>query len=1046
MELQQESSNLGALSTITSRNLSSSSSAFVSASQSPFFSPRSPPTHASDAVRTDAANSSTGVVLRIDHLVSRTLTKQSESSSHSKFLSSDVSPAPSFCTSSNFGTPGTIHNNYGPLSSFNDTRDGSLSNKSQGASNHYLARREKQKRSGKSLGKFTQPTVSVSSANRFRSCDVYIGFHGRKPSLLRFANWLRAELEIQGISCFASDRARCRNSRSHDAVERIMNASTYGVVIITKKSFGNPYSIEELRDFLGKKNLIPIYFDLSASDCLARDVIERRGELWEKHGGELWMLYGGLEREWREAVDGLPRVLDWQLEANDGNWRDCILQAVVLLATRLGRRSVVDRVNRWRERVEKEEFPFPRNEVFVGRKKELSELELILFGDVNGDGEREYFELKTRHRRKSLLIGRSESYPVEENTMEKQLENGSKGKEPVLWKESEKEIEMQRVGSPLRQCRPLRAKGGRYYRKKRSEKILYGKGIACVSGDSGIGKTELVLEYACRFSQRYKMVLWVGGESRYIRQNYLALRTSLEVDLGIENHCHEEGRIKCFEELEEEAIGRVRKELMRDIPFLVIIDNLENEKDWWDRKVITDLLPHFGGETHFIITTRLPRVMNLEPMKLSYLSGVEALSLMKGGVKDYPLVEIEALRVIEEKLGRLTLGLGIIGAILSELPITPSRLLDTLNRMPLRELAWADREVTTLKRHAVLVQLLDVCLSIFDHADGPRSLATRMVQVSGWFAPSAVPVHLLAMAAHKVPEKHEGAPMWKKCWHVLTCSFTVSQMKRSEAEASSMLMRFGIARCSTKPDCLHFHELIKLYARKRGALGVPQAMVQAVYLRGSISQYSEHLWAACFLVFEFGSDPAVVEPRPSELMFFIKRIVLPLAINTFITFSRCNAALELLRLSTDALEHSAESLISRSEKWIDKSFCCNKPDQSRGQRTYLWQELALLRATVLETRAKLMLRGGQYDRADDLVRKAIFLRTSICGEHHPDTISARETLSKLTRLLTNVQVFWGCFGSLYLEMLHLQIHQSYTTIVFFSFGLRRELLGRSYYI
>ena len=146
---------------------------------------------------------------------------------------------------------------------------------------------------------------------------------------------------------------------------------------------------------------------------------------------------------------------------------------------------------------------------------------------------------------------------------------------------------------------------------------------------------------------------------------------------------------------------------MRDIPYLVIIDNLESEKDWWDKRVITDLLPQFGGETHFIITTRLSRVMNLEPMKLSYLSGAEAMTLMKGGVKEYPLMEIDALKVIEEKLGRLTLGLAIVGAILLELPITPSRLLDTLNRpLPVRDFSWNEREVSSLKNNAALVRLL----------------------------------------------------------------------------------------------------------------------------------------------------------------------------------------------------------------------------------------------------------------------------------------------------------------------------------------------------
>ena len=73
--------------------------------------------------------------------------------------------------------------------------------------------------------------------------------------------------------------------------------------------------------------------------------------MWEKHGGELWILYGGLEQEWKDAVHGLSRVEEWKLEAHDGNWRDCILRAVTLLAMKLGRRSVAEHLTKWMEKV-----------------------------------------------------------------------------------------------------------------------------------------------------------------------------------------------------------------------------------------------------------------------------------------------------------------------------------------------------------------------------------------------------------------------------------------------------------------------------------------------------------------------------------------------------------------------------------------------------------------------------------------------------------------------------------------------------------------------
>ncbi|KAH6804304.1 Disease resistance protein [Perilla frutescens var. frutescens] len=990
MDLGEDISRLGPLPNTTSRNLSSSSSAFFSANQSPFFSPKS----STCRLSTQSDELCHATTTNTDNVDTSLQNANSEAFMSICFASADVCPGAEACTSSDPLKLGGVSSSTGI-------------SKSPFSSNEALHQNDysKQKGKGKRVDRLLETTVPPASfsSNRLRSCDVYIGFYGRKPLLLRFANWLRAELEVQGLSCFLTDRSRCRNSRKHNIVEKAMDACTYGVVILTKKSFRNPYTIEELRFFSSKKNLVPLHFDLGPDDCLVRDIIEKRGELWEKYGGELWLLYGGVEKEWKDAVGALSRVDEWKLDARDGQWRDCILRAVSLLALRLGRRSVVDRITKGREKAEKEEFPFPRNENFVGRKKELSELELMLFGDVSGDAERDYFELKARPRRKNVTIAWGRTSSIDEKQRDRQSESSKrKGKEPIEWRESEKEIEMQNTEFSQPQHYTTKLKNARKHGRRRSMKVVYGKGIACVSGDSGIGKTELVLEFAYRFHQRYKTVLWIGGESRYIRQNYMNLWSFLEIDVGVES-CTEKSRSKSFEEQEEAAIARIRKELMRNIPFLVVIDNLESEKDWWDHKHVMDLLPRFGGETHVIICTRMSRIINLEPLRLSYLSGVEAMSLMQGILKDQSVTEMDALRAIEEKLGRLTLGLAIVGAILTELPITPSRLLDTINRMPSKVLSWTGRENHPLRRNNFLLQLFEVCFSIFDHADGPRSLATRMVLASGWFAPAPIPATILALAAKKIPEKKHQRRLWRKILCSLTCGLTSSFGRRSEAEASLLLVRFNMARSCMKEGCIQFNHLVKLYSRKRGITGVPQAMVQAVISRGSIPHNSDHIWAACFLLLGFGKDPIVVELKVTELLLIVKEVILPLAIRTFITFSRCNAALELLRLCTDALEATDQELVTPVDKWLDKSLCW-KPIQTNAQlNPCLWQDLALARATVLEIRAKLMVRGGKFDIGDDLIRKAVFIRTSICGEDHPDTISARETLSKLTRLIATVQ-------------------------------------------
>ncbi|KAK4771414.1 hypothetical protein SAY87_031946 [Trapa incisa] len=967
MAHEEDTSRLRSLAITTSRNFSSSSSAFFSASQSPFFSPTPPTDTASNFLQLQGQHSSIWL--------------------SSKSGCSTLRVAQQQCVELN---------TRGILSDMPTNPLASISGETQKDENNDFVQEENPKRLDRRIP-ITPSSVSLSS-NRISSCDVFIGFFGRKSPLLRFTNWLQAELEIQGISCFISDRSRCRSSHKHGLVERAMNISTFGVVILTRKSFSNPYTIEELRFFLSKKNLVPMYFDLGSGDCLVRDIVEKRGELWEKHGGELWSLYGGIEKEWREAIDGLPRVDEWKLEAHDGNWRDCILRSVTLLALRLGRRSVVERINKWREKTDKEEFPFPRNENFIGRKKELSDLEFVLFGDVSGDSERDYFELKARPRRKSVTIGWNKRVSLDERRKHK-------GKEALVWRESDKEIEIQNPEVAHVENQPKSKTGQKFTRKRRSSKILYGKGVACVSGESGIGKTELLLEFAYRHHQRYKLVLWIGGESRYIRQNYLNLWSFLEVDVGIENGI-EKSRIRSFEEHEDAAVSHVRKELMRNIPFLIVVDNLESEKDWWDRKPVMDLLPRFGGETHIIISTRLPRVMNIEPLRLSYLSGVEAMQLMQGNPTDqHSIAEIDALRMIEEKLGRITLGLAIVGSILSELPINPSRLLDTIKRMPLQDITWSGHEGNSLKRHSFLLQLFEVCFSIFDHADGPRSFATHMVLASSWFAPSPIPVSLLTFAAQKIPKKHHSTQCWKKLIHSLTCGCPSSYVRKSEAEAVSMLLRFNIARSSVRQGFIHFHDLIKMYVRRRAMVEASEAMVHAVLNCGSVWDHMDHLWAACFLMFGFGTDPIAVELKVPDMLYFVEKVAMPLAYRSFTTFSRCEPAMELLRRCTDVLEAADQAFVTPVEKWLDKSFCCMGPVQTGAQlNPCLWQELALLRANVLELRAKLMLRGAQFDIADDLIRKALFIRSSICGDDHKLTVSARETLSKITRLLATVQI------------------------------------------
>ncbi|XP_010917926.1 uncharacterized protein [Elaeis guineensis] len=832
----------------------------------------------------------------------------------------------------------------------------------------------------------------LSSSARVRSCDVYLGFTDRRASILRLVKWLRAELEMQGMMCFVSDRCRCKDAYAHSIAREAMEAASFGVVVITHKSLSNAYSMEEMAIFLERKRLVPIFFGLSQGDCIAMDIVQRRGELWERFGGDLWTAYGGLEKEWKEVVNKLSRA-EPKWEVNAGNYRDSIMDVLLLLGKGLRRRSVIEKVDRWKDSVAKE-LPISRNLHFVGRKKELMELEMLLFGDVEGEHHDDYIEISTRKRHRRKMTGGNSR---RDRIAKANEERRSKGKETVVWKENKNDIEMEGIESGER---PLRLG-----KKSSATDLLFGKGVACVSGDSGVGKTELLLEFAYRFSQRYKMVLWVGGEARYLRQNFMKLLPLLGVDVDMDNELSpERNEPKSFEDMEEEAIRKVHKELMRDIPFLLVIDNLERENDWWDGRNVMELLPRFSGQTHVLISTRLPQILNIKPLRLLCLSGSDSMSLMKGSSRDLKTEEADALRIIEEKLGRLPLGLSLVGAILSELPIAPSKLLDSINRIPFSEHTWSGDDLI-LRRNPFLVQLLDVCFATLDQAEMPNKLATKMVQASYWFAPSVIPIPLLARAARETRRAHRGSQFWRRCLHLISCTWMISKAPNSKADASSVLVRFRLAR-STKNGYISFHDIIKLYAHKKGDVRIARSVIRAIRTEGSLLQHSDHIWAACLLLFKFGRDPVAVNLSTRDLLSFIKQFVLPLAYHNFTRYSWCSAVMELLRLCTETLESLENSFLNEVNNTRNNSSSMRRP---KGQSSVqsdpqLYQDLAHLRAMLLETRAKFMLKGGQYDLGEQLCRTAVSIKEVIYGWDHPETQATCETLERLMRFQSNFMI------------------------------------------
>lgn len=830
---------------------------------------------------------------------------------------------------------------------------------------------------------FAKSTVSPASNTKLRSCDVYIGFHGQNPNLVRFCKWLKSELELQGIACFVADRAKYSETQSHEIADRVICSVTFGVVVVTSYSLLNRLSLEEIRFFAQKKNLIPLFFDTDLSEITG---LNRNSD----------------DKECKEAVDGLMKCHEFKLEANEGNWRSCVSKAAGILTSKLGRRSVADK-----EVEGFEELPFSRNRHFVGREKEMMEIETVFFGC--GD----YLDQECCVPiNKGGTPGQSDGLADEESEVDAtrggrfiNLEMG-KCKEPKL----EAWVEPVIARSSTKRTKVKKSKSGKYK--------SFGSSVVCISGGAGVGKTELALEFASKNAQRYKMVLWVGGEARFFRQNILNLSMNLGLDVSADAE-KERGRIRSFEEQEAEAFKRVKRELFRDMPYLLIIDNLETEKEWWEGKDLHDLIPRNTGGSHVIVTTRLPRVMNFDPIMLQPLPSPDAMVLIKGRRKrDYPAEEVEFLAKLDKELGRSSFGLWVVGSILSELAISPSVLFEAVNQLPIEEsstssnLSSADEQFC--RSNCFLMKLLAFCDAILQQTDGRRNniQASRMLLVGAWFAPAPISASLLAAAAKGIPATRNRFSKWTKCLSLACfccsgCSLA-NQTLKSEEESALLLVKLGLARRANRqqqPGCwIQFHPITQIFARRiDGSLLATKATVQGVRKTGNPWVNSDHLWASVFLVFGFKSEAPLVQLKAIDMVLFIKKTALPLAIRAFTTFSRCISALELLKVCTNVLEEVEKSFVSQIQDWCHGSLCWKKRLQSN-QRVdeYVWQDVTLLKATLLETRAKLLLRGGHFDSGEELCRTCISIRTVMLGHNHAQTLAAQETLAKLVRLRSKV--------------------------------------------
>ena len=478
-----------------------------------------------------------------------------------------------------------------------------------------------------------------------------------------------------------------------------------------------------------------------------------------------------------------------------------------------------------------------------------------------------------------------------------------------------------------------------------------------ISGLGGIGKTQIAVEYAYRYSDQYQAILWVTASSYdTLLANFVMLAIVLELP---EQNEQDQGII----------VRAVKRWLVTHKHWLLILDNVE------DPAMVADFLPTQGGTGSYLLTTRLQSVSSIaQSIKVEEMEvdeGVMFLLRRTGTLSlDEPLGEsldenLGHAKEIVLRLDALPLALDQAGAYIEETQCGFSAYLDIYNSHRKELLQRRGR----LPIHHPEPVATTWSLS-FEQIEQESRVAADLLRLLAFLGPDAIPEELITEGASELGP---------------TLS-TLANGSLTLNAAIEVLLRYSLLRRDAKAKLLSIHRL-----------------VQAV-LKDGMSESQQRLWAERAIRATNKTFPEVEMKTWSQCQRCLPHAQISSDhIEAYgLAFPEAARVLNLAAnyLSIHAQYGQAETLLQRALAIREQVLTTNHPDT----------------ASTMSDLGMLYLTQGKYQQATPLLEKTLVIREQVLGKEHPDTASSLNDLA----LLYYAQGRYALAGDLYQQALHIR--------------------------